>query len=956
MLSPVIDAKTLDAAKAAIGPRYRKVMVYTHVVGGLLAGLLLLLSMAPSASAAETRRAFLIGIQRYSDGYIQHLKHSTNDAKDLAKDLEEVGFDKKNIKVAVDLSNRDAFEKEFSAFLNTIQPGDDIVFFFSGHGFGVELDQTNYLLFTDLKSPFTYAKSQLTEQERKNPDVVRLKIPQYLDAYQQNEIPNGISAEEIQRRLAEKGPKTVIMILDACRSLVQNDAESTEVKLVKRGNDSGSRLLDARRPRPGFLILYSASFGETALDSFGGNEDNSRNSLFTGMLRSELQRPGQPVIELGERIRLMVRSIAQNTGWQQEPELFYDHKDPRNIDDFYFVGSIGRERFPMSQNKCTGEEGDWEQIKDLLKRDLYERHIRRFDLCPHGTAELARGALAALALTSDDPIPVTAVASKSVTECDRLAASPLDGARPPEVPGVLTETMDADAAIAACNKAAADNPRVARYLFNLGRAYQKRGMQPGVGKDERKSDLTSARLAYEDATKRGYVSALNNLAVLDELDKQYEEQVDLLKRAAQQGHPLAMYNLGLLYLNGLEVPVRSGEGRDERGVLLARDDQQAAEWFAKAAGLGLVSAMVQNGMMLREGIGQPEDLEDKDNPRHGKKNPRRGVEWLQRAADAGSVRAMFELGRTYETGKHTPDVSTSIPQDYELALLWYGRAAEARYSDAQVSVAQMMERGDGLPNQQPEIAERYWRLAANGGNAFAEVEFADRLRRGLLLVNEEYGEKEIVRLLKKAMSQGSAQAAAQLAEIYRKGELGEGKNPLEAMKLAYHAIDLAVLSDPTAIEDSPYYEINAAHLLVEMAKNGEAIDAMGRPLLTPEEIDRLEHYYGAVDPATKEVKIRRLKVPVYCDPDHRFWVTQHPIWFWDWGRLESPTEFQIRDIERRTGCTYNQKMRRTFIDIFQQSKKNKVAFADLLFQEIQTSQGDPHPQKGDRAGHRRGQR
>jgi hypothetical protein len=72
--------------------------------------------------------------------------------------------------------------------------------------------------------------------------------------------------------------------------------------------------------------------------------------------------------------------------------------------------------------------------------------------------------------------------------------------------------------------------------------------------------------------------------------------------------------------------------------------------------------------------------------------------------------------------------------------------------------------------------------------------------------------------------------------------------------------------------------------------------------------------------------------------------------------LESPTEFQIRDIERRTGCTYNQKMRRTFIDIFQQSKKNKVAFADLLFQEIQTSQGDPHPQKGDRAGHRRGQR
>ncbi len=625
MVRSAIDARTCNGVKSAKDSRYCKGIVHAGVLAALVTGFLLLLPLASSpAAAAETRRAFLVGIQRYSDGYIQRLERAAYDAKDLAKDLEEVGFDKKNIKVAVDLSSRDAFEKEFSAFLNTIQPGDDVLFFFSGHGFGVEVDQTNYLLFADLKSPYTYTKSQLSDQERKNPDVVRLKIPQYLDAYQQNEIPNGVSANEIQRRIAEKNPKTVIMILDACRSLVANDPSDTgEIKLVKRGKDLGSRLLKVRKPPPGFLVLYSASFGEQAIESFGEDTDRGQNSLFTGILRSELQRPGQSAVDLGERIRLMVRSIADNNGKQQEPEVFYDEKNSANVDDFYFVGSIGRERFQMSQDKCTGEESDWEQIKDLQKRELYERHIRRFDLCPHGTAELARRALAELALSSDDPIEVTAVANKSVSECDRLAASALDGARPPEVPGVLVEKLDPDAAIPACSKAVTDNPRVVRYLFNLGRAHQKLAMRPGLAEDERRSALSSARLAYDDAAKRGYISALNDLAVLEELDNRYDLATELLKRAAQQGHPLAMYNLALLYRDGIGVQ---------------RDITQAAEWFAKSAESGFVSAMVEHGLALKAGRGTT------------KRNPRRAVEWLQRAADAGSLRAKFELGRIYYFG------------------------------------------------------------------------------------------------------------------------------------------------------------------------------------------------------------------------------------------------------------------------------------------------------------------
>jgi TPR repeat protein len=627
----------------------------------------------------------------------------------------------------------------------------------------------------------------------------------------------------------------------------------------------------------------------------------------------------------------MVRAIANEKGRQQEPELFYDQNNSANVDDFSFVGSIGRERFQMSQDRCAGEDSDWEQIKSLQKRDLYDRHIRRFDQCPHGTAELARRALATLALSSDDPIEVTAVANKSVTDCDRLAASPLDGARPPEVPGVLTEKLDADAAIPACSKAVADNPRVSRYLFDLGRSYQRLAMRPGLAEEDRRRALNSARLSYDDAAKRGYISALNDLAVLDELDKNYDQAIDLFKRAAQQGHPLAMYNLALHYRDGIGVP---------------RDFGQAAEWFAKSAESGLVSAMVEHALALKTGRGQPES----------RANPRRAVEWLQRAADAGSLHAKYQLGWIYYRSGYTEEESTRVNRDRELALLWFSRAAESGDSDAQVMVAKIMEAGSGLPNPQPEIAERYWRLAARSGDAYAQVEFADRLRSGLLLVKEEYGEKEVVNLLRRAMSQGSAQAAVELAQIYRNGELGVDKNPIEAMKLAYHAVDLAVLADPTTAEGDPYYEMGAAHLLVDLVKSGEAVDGMSRPLLTPEEIDRLEHYYGAADPATKKMKVRGFKVPIFCEPTET-WYLPEQIWVWDWGRSESPTEFQIRYLERARECPYNTNLRATLIDIYSQAKKNKVAFADLLAQRMQTLEGQiqAQPQQGDR-GRRRGRR
>jgi hypothetical protein len=77
---------------------------------------------------------------------------------------------------------------------------------------------------------------------------------------------------------------------------------------------------------------------------------------------------------------------------------------------------------------------------------------------------------------------------------------------------------------------------------------------------------------------------------------------------------------------------------------------------------------------------------------------------------------------------------------------------------------------------------------------------------------------------------------------------------------------------------------------------------------------------------------------------------------WDWGRAEAPTEFQFRNLERADNlCTDNDVLRRTLIDIFNQSKKNQESFAALVDQKVRTARGENNPPKAkkERRGRRR---
>ncbi len=68
---------------------------------------------------------------------------------------------------------------------------------------------------------------------------------------------------------------------------------------------------------------------------------------------------------------------------------------------------------------------------------------------------------------------------------------------------------------------------------------------------------------------------------------------DAVKKAAEQGHADAQYNLGVMYANGDGVP---------------EDYAEAVRWFRKAAEQGDALAQARLGVMYATGEGVPEDV------------------------------------------------------------------------------------------------------------------------------------------------------------------------------------------------------------------------------------------------------------------------------------------------------------------------------------------------------------
>ena len=235
-----------------------------------------------SLTVSSNRKALVIGNDNYSS--VTKLVNARQDANSVGISLTEMGY-----KVIV---KNDLNEKEMKAtlrqFKNDLDGGDEVVFFYAGHG--VQIGSTNYLLPTDIKG----------ESE----DQVR---------------DDAIQLQRVLDDLNEKKVKLTLAIIDACR----------DNPFPKAGRNMGTRGLAPTTAATGQMIIFSAGAGQQALDKLGPNDKNP-NGLFTRMLLNEMKNPTLRVDNMIREVRRKVVEAARLVGHDQVPSI-YDQV----VGDFY---------------------------------------------------------------------------------------------------------------------------------------------------------------------------------------------------------------------------------------------------------------------------------------------------------------------------------------------------------------------------------------------------------------------------------------------------------------------------------------------------------------------------------------------------------------------------------------------------------------------------------------------
>jgi TPR repeat protein len=284
-----------------------------------------------------------------------------------------------------------------------------------------------------------------------------------------------------------------------------------------------------------------------------------------------------------------------------------------------------------------------------------------------------------LALTGGKKASATIAVAPALDPCDREAASPLDlqGVGP----GKLPNEIDADRAIAACERAVAAYPGAPRFAYQLARAQLAKGENAEAKKhiDDAATakhtravwelgnleafgalgaaDLVKANAYYKQCAEAGdaYCALAygRNLFFGRGATQDRKAGLSLMLRAAALGHTYAMNELGYIFLNGMGEPVdaergirfyEAGAERDDiyslnnlglvylRGQGRRADAGKALGYFTRAAAGGHPFAPTNLGRMARDGVGGPKDAHAAER-------------WLELAAERGDYWGALDRAR-----------------------------------------------------------------------------------------------------------------------------------------------------------------------------------------------------------------------------------------------------------------------------------------------------------------------
>lgn len=140
-----------------------------------------------------------------------------------------------------------------------------------------------------------------------------------------------------------------------------------------------------------------------------------------------------------------------------------------------------------------------------------------------------------------------------------------------------------------------------------------------TGHSSIKKDVSRAILWFEEAAKNGVANARYNLGVLYHqgigVPVDIDKAMSFYAEAATQGHPEAQYNLGIAHIEGIGVTY---------------DPKMAAQYFEQAANSGITEAAYNLGLIYENGL-------------LGETRPDDALMWYKKSADKGSPEAKAAL-------------------------------------------------------------------------------------------------------------------------------------------------------------------------------------------------------------------------------------------------------------------------------------------------------------------------
>ncbi|MBR0820514.1 caspase family protein [Bradyrhizobium liaoningense] len=258
----------LDVARARAKAQERLAALTPQVPGG----------------ATGRRVALVIGNGAYKN--VHALPNPPRDAKMIAEVLRDLGF--QTVTDARDLT-RDKFFQTLQAFADEAEKADWAVVYYAGHGF--EIGGVNYLVPID---------ARLSADKDAETEAVALE--------------QVIAAVGAARKVR-------LVMLDACRDnpFAPTMQRTLSLKLVDKGFSN-------IEPGAGFMVVYAAKHGETAMDGDGGAD-----SPFATALAREIKVPRVEIRKLFDIVRDDVWSATKH---EQQP---FSYGSPPGREDFYFV-------------------------------------------------------------------------------------------------------------------------------------------------------------------------------------------------------------------------------------------------------------------------------------------------------------------------------------------------------------------------------------------------------------------------------------------------------------------------------------------------------------------------------------------------------------------------------------------------------------------------------------------